>query len=514
VMLGEAAPAKSVQEASGPSTKTVWGKVASWQIKNASAAGRVLQLGKITDGPVAAKLHTTTPVASGTSQSAANVKEKTMLSAAPMQAASWQVKKESDVSSRGKSLKHPPTRSNVSDAPAATSLTTTLTIASSTSTFDREPQSSAKPKLVKRATDEHNQSHVALQTVSQAHSWQVKKNFTQAQSNGSHEAVAPPPSATTTTAVLTSMPKPTTATSTQAQGAHLKEADRHADSLAMKKAPLAPSTVNKTAAKQNNTGRLGHKQKGRVTPQSHSNASAADDNTSGTAEYNSSNASGNPTQLQYCRLANHTREKHLVGSGADSLEEKAPKGSYAAGTIAVVCCAEGYGGSRTSWELKCEANGRWKAQHWKGQKNTSLPDCRPVNCSTPHDPLGTWHVHGIFNESVQLVCAKGFVPDSGSPVIPCIGRTAQPARCVPGRGSAEKWRNALQRDALLRLLGAVAVVAVVLVLCVHDPLARLGAQQMATTTDDGHTGLGDRLVEPSSQQAIGLPQGNGLYSLS
>lgn len=263
----------------------------------------------------------------------------------------------------------------------------------------------------------------------------------------------------------------------------------------MKKEPSAASTINKTAAKENNTGHAD------------SNSSAADNTTAGITEDNSSNASDNSTQLQYCHLENHTREKHLVGSGSDSLEEKAPKGSYAAGTIAVVRCAGGYGGSRASWELKCEASGQWEAHHWKGHKNTSLPDCRPaVNCSKPHDPLGTWHIHGIFNESVQLVCAKGFVPDSGSPVMPCIGRTVQPARCVPGSGSAEKWRSALQRDALVRLLGAVAVVGVVLALCWRDPLSRLGAQQTATTTDNGRTGLGDRLVEPNSQRAVGSAQ--------
>mmetsp|Transcript_91623 Transcript_91623/g.182099 ORF Transcript_91623/g.182099 Transcript_91623/m.182099 type:complete len:351 (+) Transcript_91623:162-1214(+) len=333
----------------------------------------------------------------------------------------------------------------------------------------------------------------------QANSWQVKKNFTDVQTNNSvpPSAAAATSTGKTTTAVLTSTPKTTTSTSAQAHSSRVKEVDRRSDRKVKNNSPSADSTVNKTAAKQNNTERPGHKQKDPIMPQAHSNSSASDDNSVGSTDDNSSNASGNSTQLQYCRLENHTREKHLVGSGADSLEEKAPKGSYAAGTIAVVCCARGYGGSRTNWELKCEANGQWKARH-------SLPDCRPVNCSTPHDPLGTWLIHGVFNESVRLVCADGFVPDSGSPVIPCTGRPVQPARCVPGRGSAEKWRSTLLRDALIRLLGAVAVVAVVLALCWRDPLARLGAQQTATTTDGGRTGLGDRLVEASNQQPSGL----------
>jgi len=506
VMLGEAASAESLQKVSDPSTITVWGKVASWQVKNTSAINRVLELGEIGNETAAAKLYTTTttttttPMASGSLPSAAKVNENTT-SVAPMQANDWQVKKESDVGSRGKAVRHPRTRGkasdataaasltttstmatstsildptkrgNASDAPAAASLTTTSTIATSTSVLDREPQSTAKP---------------------------TQKNFTRARSNRSHEPAAAIPTTTSTITLLTS---------TQAQSTEAKEDDKHADFLAKKKLPLAAPKVNKTAAKQNNTGRPVNEQTGPdglVTPQSHSNSSAADDNTARTTENKSSNASGNSRQLQYCIPENHTREKHLIAS----VEEKAPKGSYAAGTIVVVCCAEGYGGSRTSWQLNCKANGQWKA-HYKGQKSTSLPDCRPVNCSTPHDPLGTWHAHGMFNESVELVCAEGFVPDSGSSVIPCIGRTIQPARCVPGRGSAAKWRSQLKRDALLRLLGAVAIVALVIVLCWRDPLEWLGAQQRATTTDDGHTGLGDRLVEPHSQRAVGLPQGTG-----
>jgi len=522
-VMPEAAHAKSVQVENGPSTRTVWGKVASWQVKNASKAERVLELGKIPD-----ELTTpTSPTTSTTSQSTQKVKDEITINDQPasasMEAESWQV----------------PREGNTSDAQAAVKLpTTSTTVATSTSVPPRQPRTEAKS--VKTATDKQNQSSVALQTGSpdrsnrsgsssssnstaapaatdvtttavpapvqkqaEPRSWQVPKNFAHGR-NRSHELAAATPTATTTTAALTSTPNPTKPASSKEHGSGVNKADRDSDTKANKKAALATSKGNKTATKQNHTGRLRHKTKGGVMPQLHSNTSAADESTNDTSEDNSSNSSGNSSQMQYCRLQNNTQEKRLVGSGGDSLEEKAPKGSYAAGTVAVVSCAKGYGGSRTHWEIKCEENGQWKARHWKGRSNFSLPDCRPVNCSTPNDPLGTWHVHGI-NETVQLVCADGFVPDSGSPVIPCMGRPVQPARCVPSRGSAEKWRSALQRDALLRLLGAVAVVAVVLVFCWRDPLARLGAQHSGTKTDDVRTDLGDRLVRTREPQAIGLP---------
>jgi len=166
-----------------------------------------------------------------------------------------------------------------------------------------------------------------------------------------------------------------------------------------------------------------------------------------------------------CRaLPESTRIRNVLDVGSDP-DGFTSGGPFTQGTVLEVSCDRGFIGSRRSWELNCSTGGAWKAQRQDG----TMPDCRPKPCKGPPDPVGTWK--GLPGQSLHLMCADGYVPDDGTPVIGCEGEEEElkPAHCVPSEGSARRWRSRLRRQALVSLLGVATVVVIIVAACWRRP---------------------------------------------
>mmetsp|Transcript_9749 Transcript_9749/g.30265 ORF Transcript_9749/g.30265 Transcript_9749/m.30265 type:complete len:393 (-) Transcript_9749:414-1592(-) len=174
-------------------------------------------------------------------------------------------------------------------------------------------------------------------------------------------------------------------------------------------------------------------------------------------------------------LPNHTRVGNVLDMGSGP-KDASSTGAFGIGTILEVSCAPGFNGSERSWELNCSAGGVWRVRRGKPRPRKSglanAPDCMPTRCERPFDPLGTWQGRRGYNQSLHLVCADGYAPAGGTPVLFCDDRkdSLAPAHCVPGEGSAQEWRSRLRYHALISLLADVIVVVVVVAACWREPM--------------------------------------------
>eukprot|EP00418_Pyrodinium_bahamense_P025632 CAMPEP_0179129890 /NCGR_PEP_ID=MMETSP0796-20121207/61645_1 /TAXON_ID=73915 /ORGANISM="Pyrodinium bahamense, Strain pbaha01" /LENGTH=401 /DNA_ID=CAMNT_0020828779 /DNA_START=1 /DNA_END=1206 /DNA_ORIENTATION=- len=199
------------------------------------------------------------------------------------------------------------------------------------------------------------------------------------------------------------------------------------------------------------------------------NSSAADNRSdvNGSSASGASNASNSSVE---CRtLPNHTTVTDVLDTGGDP-DGTDPEGPFANGTVVEVYCSPGFNGSRRSWEIACSAKGQWQAHEEipDAQEDSAMPDCREKPCTGPPDLVGTWQRRG---QDLHLVCVDGYVPDDGTPAVPCYTENHElnPAHCVPSEGHAQKWRMRLRRQAFFSLIGVAAIVVSVLAACWRSP---------------------------------------------
>jgi len=168
------------------------------------------------------------------------------------------------------------------------------------------------------------------------------------------------------------------------------------------------------------------------------------------------------------QLPGHVEMKNVldIGSAPQEGDATSDGSPFGVGTIVEVRCAPGFESETETWELNCTA-----PKSWDVRKGGAL-NCQPVLCEVPYDPAGTWQGRRSYNESLHLVCADGYVAAGGTPVLSCPHEEdpLEPARCVPSKGSAQAWREALRYQALLSLLGVVTVLLVVVASCWRNPV--------------------------------------------
>lgn len=174
---------------------------------------------------------------------------------------------------------------------------------------------------------------------------------------------------------------------------------------------------------------------------------------------------------------------------------------YDEGTVLVVSCEMGFTGSQSTWELVCLEGDNWTAHNVMNM--SGVPECRPIRCEAPSDPLGTWQWdRGQKQRTLQLECAEGYKPDGGAAVLSCTEPNAsdQPlARCTPSAGDAGRWRRGLQSSALVAFLGAAVFGLVVVSICWREPPAPAPASAPAPGPQAEATRLVDR---PVAQQEM------------
>merc|ERR1712217_457702 len=135
-----------------------------------------------------------------------------------------------------------------------------------------------------------------------------------------------------------------------------------------------------------------------------------------------------------CALPPHTSVHSVLdlGNSTWSLDGFGEEPTFTYGAAIVVTCAHGAEGSLKNWTLHC-ADGRWD-----GRLNGTavpLPDCTPIRCNRPSDPVGSWLGALNYNSSLVLQCADGYLPHGGASILRCLSSTPSTqaiAVCIPG----------------------------------------------------------------------------------
>mmetsp|Transcript_76840 Transcript_76840/g.248888 ORF Transcript_76840/g.248888 Transcript_76840/m.248888 type:complete len:250 (+) Transcript_76840:116-865(+) len=158
--------------------------------------------------------------------------------------------------------------------------------------------------------------------------------------------------------------------------------------------------------------------------------------------------SGGASAAESCgRPPRWTEVLRVLKDGEGGDEDQEDDDFFGLGAIVEVGCMHGHTGSRRNWRLECKASG------WQGKVR---PDCRPTSCEAPDDMFGVWVFQQGFNDTLSLVCSDGYSSEGGSRVLFCNETPwarERLAGCVPGTGSARRFRSGLKAGALFGLLG-------------------------------------------------------------
>mmetsp|Transcript_76839 Transcript_76839/g.248884 ORF Transcript_76839/g.248884 Transcript_76839/m.248884 type:complete len:249 (+) Transcript_76839:116-862(+) len=188
--------------------------------------------------------------------------------------------------------------------------------------------------------------------------------------------------------------------------------------------------------------------------------------------------SGGASAAESCgRPPRWTEVLRVLKDGEGGDEDQEDDDFFGLGAIVEVGCMHGHTGSRRNWRLECKASG------WQGKVR---PDCRPTSCEAPDDMFGVWVFQQGFNDTLSLVCSDGYSSEGGSRVLFCNETPwarERLAGCVPGTGSARRFRSGLKAGALFGLLGTATAAVVVVATFWREPPPLLAGRKGADSQE-------------------------------